>query len=185
MEQALTLKLKHIQESITFFVPELILSVGMLIVLLLGLVFHNRTSAINPSLNGDAGTNTNKPSTIILLGSTVIILLSSLIVMILTTPLQAKPLTLFGGMIQPSGFSNYLKILFDIAALLTVVVSQHHKIHKHLSEYYALLITVTLGAHVLVMSSNFIMIFLSLETISICSYVLAGFSFSKKAPKRV
>lgn len=51
---------------------------------------------------------------------------------------------------------------------------------RRLSEYFALLLSVVLGAHLLVMSINFLMIFISLEMISLGSYVLAGFSFSKR-----
>ena len=54
------------------------------------------------------------------------------------------------------------------------------KEQQHLSEYYALILAVVLGSHLLVMSMNLIMVFLSLELISISSYVLAGFSFSRK-----
>ena len=54
----------------------------------------------------------------------------------------------------------------------------------HLSEYYALLLAIVLGAHILVMSTNLIMVFISIELISISSYVLAGFSFSRKGCRR-
>jgi NADH-quinone oxidoreductase subunit N len=50
-----------------------------------------------------------------------------------------------------------------------------------LSEYYSVILAVLLGAHLLAMSMNLIMVFISLELVSIGSYILAGVSFSKKA----
>jgi NADH-quinone oxidoreductase subunit N len=44
-----------------------------------------------------------------------------------------------------------------------------------------LIIAIVLGANLLVMSTNFIITFISLEVISISSYVLAGFAFNKKS----
>src|SRR5690606_1268865 len=46
--------------------------------------------------------------------------------------------------------------------------------------YVALVLSVLLGAHMLSMSVGMIMIFLSLEMISITSYVLAGYSFKQE-----
>ena len=42
-------------------------------------------------------------------------------------------------------------------------------------EYYALLIAVTFGMFLMVSSTNLLMIFISLETVSLTSYILAGF----------
>src|SRR5690606_10824931 len=52
---------------------------------------------------------------------------------------------------------------------------------QHVSEYYALILSSVLGAHILVMSTNMLMVFVSLEVLSISSYLLTGFSFSKKS----
>src|SRR5690606_14029556 len=51
---------------------------------------------------------------------------------------------------------------------------------KHVSEYAALVLSVVLGVHFLSMSVGMIMIFLSVELISISSYVLAGYSFRQE-----
>ena len=82
-------------------------------------------------------------------------------------------------MLRHDSFSAYLKILIDIAGILTVLMTWRNPKQQHLSEYYALVITVVLGAHLLVMSNNFVTVFISLELISISSYVLTGFSFSR------
>jgi NADH-quinone oxidoreductase subunit N len=54
-------------------------------------------------------------------------------------------------------------------------------IPRYHAEFVALLLAVILGAHLLVMSINLVMVFLSLELISISSYVLTGFSFKKES----
>ncbi len=82
-------------------------------------------------------------------------------------------------MLRHDGFSTYLKILIDVAGIFTVLMTWRNQKQQHLSEYYALVITVVLGAHLLVMSINFVTVFISLELISISSYVLTGFSFSR------
>lgn len=54
------------------------------------------------------------------------------------------------------------------------------KIILHPAEYFSLLLATTLGANLLVMSTDFIMVILSLELISISSYLLTGFHFTKE-----
>jgi NADH-quinone oxidoreductase subunit N len=86
-------------------------------------------------------------------------------------------------MIRSDDFSAFFKILFDIAGILTVLMSlQNRELteSKYTSEYFTLILSAVLGAHVLAMSMNLIMVFLSLELLSISSYVLAGFSLNKK-----
>jgi NADH-quinone oxidoreductase subunit N len=85
---------------------------------------------------------------------------------------------LFNGMLSVDGTSAYLKILIDISGLLTCLLSVK-KPKEYRSEYFLLLFAIALGGHLLVMSTNFIMIFLSIELISISSYVIAGFAFTK------
>ena len=87
-------------------------------------------------------------------------------------------LTLFNGMLKLDGVGSYLKILMDISGILVCLMSVK-KQQEHSSEYFAMLFAVVLGGHLLVMSTHFLMVFLSLEMISLSSYVLAGYSFTK------
>jgi NADH-quinone oxidoreductase subunit N len=107
---------------------------------------------------------------------TVIIFASSVVGIFFTWVNQhyTEPVVLFNGMIRSDDFAAYFKLLFDIAGILTVLVAWP-------SEYYALIIAAVTGAHLLAMSINFIMVFISLELISLCSYALAGFAFTKHA----
>jgi NADH-quinone oxidoreductase subunit N len=68
--------------------------------------------------------------------------------------------------------------MIDIAAILTCLLS-FEKRKSLAAEYFAFLLAATLGAHLLVMTSHFAVVFISLELISISSYILAGYSFTK------
>lgn len=136
----------------------------MLLVIILGLITRNRFRALNASLTG---------LTIIL----------SLVVSIIHFNTYTTPAPLFNGLIRSDDYSSFFKILLDAGALLTVLMSVKNTdttSGKFNTEYYALILVATLGGHLLTMSLNFIMVFLSLELLSISSYVLAGYSFTRK-----
>ena len=77
-------------------------------------------------------------------------------------------------------FGSYLKILIDVVRIFTVLMTWRNQNEQlRLSEYYAVVLAVLLGAHLLVMSMNLVTVFISLELISIGSYILTGFSFSR------
>jgi NADH-quinone oxidoreductase subunit N len=65
---------------------------------------------------------------------------------------------------------NAFKLIVAGAALLTIIISGN----KQRIEFYWLIVTTLLGADLLISSSNFIMILLSMEMISISSYVLTA-----------
>lgn len=93
-----------------------------------------------------------------------------------------EPRLLFGGIVRSGGsFSDFFKLLFASGGALTVAMTWRGEQQRRLSEYYALLLAVILGANFLVMSENLLVLFLSLELVSISSYVLTGFSFEKKS----
>jgi NADH-quinone oxidoreductase subunit N len=85
---------------------------------------------------------------------------------------------LFNGMLQVDSFSIYLKLLMDIAGIFTVILSLKDT-RQHGSEFLAFLVVVVLGSHLLAMTTHYLVIFLAIEVVSLGSYVLAGFSFSK------
>jgi NADH-quinone oxidoreductase subunit N len=158
----LTDKLELIGMSLSFFIPELIISSGILFIIAIGLLKKGNAS--------------------LLTFFCLILFSASFFYHVFNWSLYAVPTRIFSGMLRSDDFSAYLKILFDVSGILTVLMTwRKQKQQAHLSEYYALLLAVVLGSHLLVMSMNLIMVFISFELISICSYVLAGFSFSKKS----
>jgi NADH-quinone oxidoreductase subunit N len=150
--------LDWISRSLFEFVTELILIAGILLVLIAGLVGRFR-SAVG-----------------IL---TLVILIASLLSVFEFD--FGTLLRMFHGMSQNTGVILYFKALFVVSGVLTVLMSLRNTATPFRSEYYILIIAIVLGANLLVMSTNFIITFISLEVISISSYVLAGFAFNKKS----
>ena len=86
--------------------------------------------------------------------------------------------SLFTGMLALDSFAGFFRILFIGASALTVlisVISSDTSRGENQGEYYAFLLMITLGMFLLASSMDLLMIYLSLELVSITSYVLAGF----------
>ncbi len=103
-----------------------------------------------------------------------IILCGVIVLLILGDLFGANKLVFFiaiAGLIAHLFFLNadVLKMTMTLAALVTVAISPKQRV-----EYYLFIFSILLGANVLVTSSNFIMILLSMETISLSSYVLTA-----------
>lgn len=151
-------QLQWISDSATFLSPEFILLFGIIALLISGLILKKEEAIIFHIL------------AFLSIGA-------SALVVVIDWP--ENPVRLFNGMIRFDDFSSYLKILIDLGGLLTIVLTRN-RVQKKKAEYFLLLVTIILGAHWLVMSMNFVMVLLSLEMISLSSYVLAGFGFDKK-----
>lgn len=87
------------------------------------------------------------------------------------------PVSLFLGMIHLDAFSSFFKVLLLLATAATILFSlRSEELDARLKgEYYALLLAITLGMFLMASSTNLLMIFISLETVSLTSYILAGF----------
>jgi NADH-quinone oxidoreductase subunit N len=108
---------------------------------------------------------------------TISIFLLAGVVTILHWP--ERPIELFNGMMRVDDFSSYFKLLFLLGGILTALMTFHES-EKFRSEYFVLLTTLVAGCHMLVMSMNFVNLLISLELISISSYLLVGFGFTKQ-----
>ncbi len=86
---------------------------------------------------------------------------------------------LFDGMLRHDGLATWLKVLVDAGVVFTCLLTTARP-QVRPGEYFAVLTGVAIGAHLLVMCNNFLMIFIALEVVSIGSYVLAGFAFNKQ-----
>ncbi len=85
--------------------------------------------------------------------------------------------TLFNGMVANDAFANFFKWLFLGAGALTVLVASLGKDFpsQRIGEFYALLAAVVLGMFMMASATDLLMIYLSIELVSMVSYVLAGF----------
>ncbi len=86
---------------------------------------------------------------------------------------------LFFDMLATDPFSVFLKMLICISALFAIcysAISHETSSHnKNSAEYYILISGLTLGGFLLVSSINLLMVYISIELINICSYLLSGF----------
>ena len=151
-------KLQWISDSTTFIIPEFILLAGLIVLLLTGLIHRKKENTLFHTIAFSA-------------------LAASLTLGVIDWP--ENPVRLFNGMLRFDDFSSYLKILIDLSGILTLLLSRPKNLERK-PEYFFLLTSIILGAHFLVMSMNFVMVLLSLEMISLSSYVLVGFGFNKK-----
>jgi NADH-quinone oxidoreductase subunit N len=83
---------------------------------------------------------------------------------------------LFFGMISNDEFSVSLRLLIYAVMFITVLLSMGERFScaGDVTEYYALLIFQSVGLAGLVLSDNLLMVYLSLELISLSSYILAS-----------
>jgi NADH-quinone oxidoreductase subunit N len=89
---------------------------------------------------------------------------------------SAQPGLLFSRMIVLDNFSLFFKVIALAATVLTIWMSMASKEIEtvHQGEYYTLLLTCALGMMFMASSSNLLSAYLSLELVSLTSYVLTG-----------
>ncbi|MDE0638789.1 MAG: NADH-quinone oxidoreductase subunit N [Candidatus Poribacteria bacterium] len=147
-------------ESLAYFSPEILLVVFAAAVIILDLVVKNRES--------------EKVAYLALVG-----LGCSLVAIIITHSALGtnESKNLFWGMIRLDGFAVFFKVLLLLATAATILFSiRSEELDVRLKgEYYALLLAVTFGMFLMASATNLLMIFIALETVSLTSYILAGF----------
>ncbi len=164
METTLHTSVESIRTGVLHILPEVVLALGIVTVLLSGFFSRTKKHALHAIL-------------------TLLVFVLSLVFSVGNVSQHTSPLLLFSGFIRLDHYALFFKLLFGIGGILTVLMSLRHRdtsSGKFISEYYALLLSAVLGAHLLAMSINFVMVFLSLELLSISAYLLAGYSFAKK-----
>ena len=87
------------------------------------------------------------------------------------------PRGLFFGLIARDPYGDFFKLLFLVTAALVALVALRagDAIEESAAEFYALVLTTTIGMMLMAAARDLLMAYLSLETVSIMSYVLAGF----------
>ena len=138
--------------SLQYFLPELCLLIFTLLIIVFELIPSLKKHTFNLSVVG--------------LIFTSLLLLQS----------HGENAPLFLGMITIDPFSHFFKYIFLISTLLVIVISRFTKELDsiYFSEYLALLYIMLFGLFLMSSSINLLMIILSIETVSIASYILAG-----------
>jgi NADH-quinone oxidoreductase subunit N len=87
----------------------------------------------------------------------------------------------FGGMVRHGGYANFFGTLFCIVAFMTAILSRNYFEQQkyHRGEFYILLLFTTVGTMLIASANDLIILFLGIELMSICLYVLAGFIRTK------
>jgi NADH-quinone oxidoreductase subunit N len=148
--------------SLRFFVPESVLTVAVLAMFILDLLVRR-----SPRREG-------------LLTAGAIGWLVLTAVALARTPDGNVPL--FGGLLQHDPLRVFFGWLFLSAALLTVIIApKSGQISSaRLGEFIALLFALLLGMFLMASATDLLMIYLSIETVSLVSYVLTSFRRNNK-----
>jgi NADH-quinone oxidoreductase subunit N len=147
--------------SIKLFIPELIVVATVLIGVLADLLYSKKKSYLTG--NWIAGG-----------------LILSLIAILLYNPQNVT--TLFTNMVVFDPFAVYFKIIILIATIFVVLFSRYNKefTDYRVGEYYILIAIMVFGLFLMVSAIDLIMIYMAIETVSIVSFVLAGYLKSER-----
>ncbi len=84
----------------------------------------------------------------------------------------------FNGAVVQDNFATFFKIIFLVSAGLAVLISDKYMAQEECNqgELYPLILFATVGMMLMAAGTDMMVIFLGLELLSICLYVLAGFN---------
>lgn len=93
--------------------------------------------------------------------------------------LGSQPVSLFGGMIVLDRLAQLVKILLCFVSLVFVFFVRYNKAlregKKGVGDLFSILLAVHLGMNLMVMSANLLMVYLSIEMVSVGSYLMVGY----------
>ena len=138
--------------SLLYYLPELIIISSILIVILMDLFSSTKPYSFHASL------------------------IAIFIAGILLWQNGGESESLFMGMIAIDPFSHYFKAIFLFSTFSIILISRYEKQldPQYSAEYNSLLLMTLIGLFLMSSSINLIMIYLSIELVSIPSYILAG-----------
>src|SRR4051812_38824308 len=145
-----------------YILPELVLTAGALVVLVAD-VLLGRRSATGAKTGGSA-----------LAAITLLVLAATAAALV---PFRDVHTVVANGLLAIDRFALFFKIVFLIAAAITVLMSVRYLEIEGASpgEYYFLVLCATLGMMIMAGGIDLISIFIGLETMAVSFYILAGF----------
>jgi NADH-quinone oxidoreductase subunit N len=156
----------NLYHSLSLIIPEITISVSFIVLVLADLIFHKNKKII-PFIAG-IGILTAGYFTLAQYGKSGF-----------AFPLSTVPFNNF-GMLAIDSFGIYFKIIVLVSSLLIIFFSgsslEIRKITARVGEYYALIFGMILGMFIMISASDLILIYLSMELMSLSSYVLSGFT---------
>ncbi|NVJ47818.1 MAG: hypothetical protein HWE07_11850, partial [Cytophagia bacterium] len=152
-------QLQSLTEGVAYLWPEITLVAGLLMVLLFDLIFKNKKE-------------------IGLAAISMSVLAFLLVAQLISFVPDLEPRDLFVGLVTVSSGAALFKIGFTLTALVALIMAVQSK--KYSKEYFSSsewlisLFGLLLGAFLMTASSNLLMIYISVEVVSISSYLLTG-----------
>ena len=91
--------------------------------------------------------------------------------------MSASEVTIAHETFAVDGFAIFFKLLFVMAAAVTVLLSHRYLSLEggHAGEYYFLVLCATVGMMIMASGIDLVTLFIGLETMAVCFYILAGF----------
>lgn len=150
------MNLTQIMTDLSYFLPELILT-GVLLMVIVFDLFQKAETSIRAGYLALGGLAL---VTIALLGQDV-----------------SVPTGIFTNMLAVDGFGRFLKVLVSVGAMLVMWMSfnTNELKNRRVGEYYILILVLVLGMYFLVSATHLLSIYISLEMVSIMSYLLSGY----------
>ncbi|WP_242345906.1 NADH-quinone oxidoreductase subunit N [Anaeromyxobacter terrae] len=156
MESLLPLVDENLRSAL-WFRPEMALTFGTLVLFVLDVALRRSAARVA------------------LLSAAALAVLAAAAGLLAIQPHDAQ--SLFNGMIANDAFAIFFKWLFLAAGALTVVISAQGQDFpsERIGQFFALLMAIVLGMFMMASATDLLMVYLSIELVSLTSYVLAGF----------
>ncbi|MCK6587866.1 MAG: NADH-quinone oxidoreductase subunit N [Polyangiaceae bacterium] len=151
--------------SLAYFTPELALCAAVLLIILWDLAVKGRA----------------KVPGILVIGLSALAVSAGVSVFSLVR--DAAPQNLFYGLLAFDRFSNLFRLVFAFVTAAIMIFSlpsddPNEPTRRDPGEFFCLLIVLTLGMNLMAESRHLLMIYLSLEMVSVISFVMAGFKIN-------
>ncbi len=185
-------------QSLKYFAPELALIAGVLLIIVWDLLTGARASdaALSPEKTK------SKVTGIVVISGIALAISAGMGISALIRP--SEPFALFYGLLAFDRFANLFRVLFAFITATIIVFSIPsderptdvssdkptddalgkgeanpglNKFRRDPGEFFALLLVLTLGMNLMAASRHLLMIYLSLEIVSVISFVMAGLKF--------
>jgi len=151
--------LNQVINSLPYFYPELVIGLLFLAIIITDLIFSKK-----------------RPQAVFFLTLAGLLVVAYLTLQQLMW-VDYRPV--FGGMIHPDRLSVYFKLIFCVVSVLFVLfIRNNRELQAHAKgtgDLYAILVAVLLGMNLMAMSANLLMIYLSIEMVSVGSYIMVGY----------
>lgn len=153
--------INYIIESLAFVKPEFAVSISLVLLVITDLIFKNK-------------------SYLPYIGLTGLVVTGFFIIEQFGMNVFASAPAGEYGMISIDSFAAFFKLLIVLSSILIILFSitssEIKAVFERHGEYYALIFGMILGMFFMTSASDLILVYLSLELVSLSSYVLAGFT---------